>query len=133
MKTPSVRSPPSYSAVYTYGTRCATRGATACRTELMCHPVTPCTAPAATSASTSAATLDGSAPPSTSRSRSSRPRTPPAALTSSTASRAHASHPGPKIPAGPCIGYTSATFSTDASTVNHSGVRRCADGSDMDT
>lgn len=97
------------------------RGAIACRTEEMCQPVTPWTAPVATRASTSSATRCGSAPPSTSRSRSSLPSTPPALLTSSAASRAQVSQVGPNTPAGPCIGYTSATFSVEPSTVNHSG------------
>ncbi|MCO4695018.1 hypothetical protein LRR80_01066 [Streptomyces sp. RO-S4] len=72
--------------------------------------------------------LPGSAPPSTSSSRNSLPSTPPARLTSSAASRAQVSQVGPKIPAGPRIGYTRATFRTDPSAVNHSGARRRGGG-----
>ena len=74
---------------------------------------------------TSASTLGGdlrcgAAPPSTGSSRSSLPSTPPERLTSSAASRAHNSHVGPKIPAAPCMGKTSATLTTESSAVNQS-------------
>src|SRR3954471_21354833 len=111
MNTPGWLSPPSYRAVYTYGTRPAIRGATTSRTAEMCQPATASTTPAETSASTSSATCAGGAPPSTSTSRSSLPSTPDWALTSSAASCAQHSHDGPKIPAGPCNGTTKATSS----------------------
>ena len=58
-KTPGVRSPFSYSGVYTYGTRPVTRGRSPWRTAEMCQPVTAATAPDVTRASTVSATRRG--------------------------------------------------------------------------
>ena len=89
----------------------------------MCHPVTASTVPARISASTFLATLAGAAPPSTGTRLSSRPSTPPSALISSIASVAQLSQDGPKMPAGPCSGITSAMEST--SRLRGGGTVRC--------
>src|SRR5215211_4354657 len=116
--TPGVRSPPSYSAVYTYGTRPAMRGTIACRTAEMCQPTSASTSPDATSAPTSSATRCGGPEPSTTERLSSRVRTPPFEFTSSAASCPQSSQDGPKIPADPCSGITSATSSVGSSRRN---------------
>src|SRR4051794_28957617 len=85
------------------------RGATTSRTAEMCQPATASMTPPEMSASISVATRSGDAPPSTRTSRSSLPRTPDSALTSSAASWAQHSQDGPKIPAGPWRGITRAT------------------------
>src|SRR4051794_3113446 len=80
----------------------------------MCQPTTASTSPAAVSAPTSSATAAGLFEPSITLSSSSRPSTPSPALISATASRAQSSHEGPKIPAEPCSGTTSATLTAES-------------------
>src|SRR3954467_12971330 len=80
----------------------------------MCQPTTASTSPAAVSAPTSSATAAGLFEPSITLSSSSRPSTPSPPLISATASRAQSSHEGPKIPAEPCSGTTSATLTADS-------------------
>ena len=77
----------------------------------MCQPVTASTVPALSSLSISPATARGARPPSTTRSRTSRPSMPPPAFTSSAASSPQASQDGPTIAAGPLRGTTKATSS----------------------
>src|SRR5919106_3948764 len=87
----------------------------------MCQPTTASTNPEATRAPTSSATRCGGPEPSTATSRSSRASTPPFVFTSSAASCPHSSHDGPKIPAEPCRGTTSATSSVGSALGNSRG------------